>query len=69
MHYRNGREAKSGDKVLVLTTGQSGMVYNLNAQAQTCNARVASVTPSDPYVNLSDCVHQDDVAAAFPLPA
>jgi hypothetical protein len=44
------------------------MVYNLNAQAQTCNARLNQPTPNDPYVNLSDCLHADDVAEAFPKP-
>ena len=68
MHYKNGREAKPGDKVIHLpphAPASSGIIHSLNAGAQTCNARLASTSPSDPYVNLSDCVHADDVAAAF----
>lgn len=69
MHYRNGREAKSGDRVVNVVTGQGGMVYGLNAQSETCNGRLAVITPADPYVNLRDCVHADDLAAAFPAPS
>jgi hypothetical protein len=41
MHYKNGREAKPGDKVVNLTTSESGILYDLNAQSDTCNGRVA----------------------------
>ena len=71
MHYRNGREAKPGDKVIHLPAfgpATAGLIHSLNAGAQTCNARLAATTGSDPYVNLSDCLHADDVAEAFPPP-
>lgn len=66
MHYRNGREAAQGDKVINLETGQSGIIHTLNASAGTCNARLAALSHNDAYVTLADCVHADDVAAAFP---
>lgn len=70
MHYRNGREARPGDKVVCIPVNGSplaGVIHSLNAQAQTCNARLAPASSNDPYVNLSDCLHADDVAEAFPV--
>lgn len=69
MHFRNGREAKPGDKVVHLPQfgpSATGLIHSLQPQAQTCNARLAAMTPNDAYVNLSDCLHVDDVAEAFP---
>lgn len=73
MHYRNGREAKPGDPVVVLPSYPghptlTGIVHSLNPGAQSCNGRLAQVTPSDQYVNIGDCLHADDVAVAFPKP-
>ena len=69
MHCKNGREAKSGDKVVVVAQGatapgMSGILHTLNSQSTTCNGRLAAINPTDPYVNISDCLHVDDVAAA-----
>ena len=66
MHYRNGREAKPGDKILHLPTGKSGILYDANPDVLTCNGRLAAISNADEYVTLSNCVHADDVAAAFP---
>ena len=66
MHYRNGRPALAGDKVFDLNTGKSGIVYGLSGSSDTCNGRLAEMSQSDCYLNLKDCVHADDVAAAFP---
>lgn len=66
MHYRNGREAKPGDKVLDLPTGASGILHSLNANAQTCNGVMTPPSPYDRYVTLSQCVHVDDIADAIP---
>ena len=68
MHYRNGRQAKQGDRVINTETGCTGMVYDLRAGVQTCNGRLAETSHTDGYVNLSDCLHLDDVKAAFPRP-
>jgi hypothetical protein len=64
MHYKNGREAKPGDKVINLTYGFSGILHSVNAGSTTCNGRLATISQNDPYVTLSECLHQDDVAAA-----
>lgn len=64
MHYKNGRKAKQGDKVLNLTTGFSGVLHSVSAQSTTCNGRIAAVTQNDPYVTIGECLHMDDIAKA-----
>ena len=64
MHYKNGREAKQGDKVLNLASGQTGVLHTVNAARTNCNGRMAPISQSDLYVTLSECLHLDDVAAA-----
>jgi len=63
MHYKNGREAAAGDKIINLITGLTGILHSPNAGSQTCNGRLA-VTSNDPWVTISECLHLDDVAAA-----
>ena len=64
MHYKNGREAKAGDKIVGLNNGNvvTGIIHSLQAGASTCNARVAPTSQSDAYVTLRDCLHVDDFA-------
>lgn len=64
MHYKNGREAKPGDKIINLTTGLAGVLHSPNPGSTTCNGRLAAINQNDPYVTLSDCLHVDDIAAA-----
>jgi hypothetical protein len=66
MHYKNGREAKAGDKVISINNGNvvTGIIHSLQANGGTCNARVAVTTQSDPYVTMSECMHVDDVVKA-----
>lgn len=67
MHYKNGREAKNGDKVLLTpqtgatSTPVVGILYDAVAGNDHCNGRLALVTPSDPWPNLKDCIHIDDI--------
>lgn len=74
MHYRNGREAKNGDKVVSLAGYGSGPV-NINAIGilfdavagnDHCNGSIASII-GGPVVGacLCDCLHIEDVAALF----
>lgn len=66
MHYRNGREAKNGDKVIKL--GNSGEVVSFGvlhsavAGNNYCNGGIAPLT-NDQGACLCDCLHVDDVAA------
>lgn len=64
MHYKNGREAKSGDKVIHLPTGATGLLHSTNAGSTTCNGRLATVSQSDPYITIGECLHVDDIAKA-----
>lgn len=68
MHYKNGREAKVGDKVLLLGDDHNpprvGILYGTNAQSDTCNGKLARIEPNDAYVTIEECLHVDDVKAA-----
>lgn len=65
MHYKNGREAKEGDKVFDLVSSQTGILHSTSASCDTCNGRLAVLNNNDPYINIKDCIHADDVKAAF----
>lgn len=72
MHYRNGREAKNGDKVISLAGYGSGPV-NINAVGilydavpgnDFCNGSIAPMLGGMAIAAcLCDCLHYDDVAA------
>ena len=67
MHYKNGREAKNGDKVVLIPKhGQprAGVLYDATPGNDMCNGRLAQVSYNDPVANLSECLHADDVLAA-----
>lgn len=68
MHYKNGREAHNGDKV-VLLPGYGppviGILYDATAGNDYCNGRLAPMLPNDPSPNLKECLHLDDVLAAI----
>lgn len=68
MHYKNGREAKNGDKVVLQDYNGSlivGILYDATAGNDFCNGRLAPINVSDPCPNLKDCLHLDDVKAAI----
>lgn len=64
MHYKNGRKAKDGDKVINLTYGFSGVLHSSQPQSKSCNGRIAPISQNDPYVTIGECLHIDDVKAA-----
>ena len=71
VHYRNGREAKNGDKVVSLTWyGEGpvsingiGILYDAKPGNDYCNGSIASIV-GGPVVGacLCDCLHVDDLA-------
>lgn len=75
MHYANGREAKNGDKVVMITpvydqngvkvggVPVSGILYDAVPGQDYCNGRLALTSPTDPMPNLAECLHIDDVNA------
>lgn len=69
MHYRNGREAKNGDKVIQIGGCGSdvridavGVLYGAKPGNDHCNGNLAPI--QNPLVTacLCDCLHVDDVA-------
>ena len=67
MHYKNGREAKNGDKVVLLPSygpPVAGILYDATPGNDFCNGKIAVTTSSDPCPNLKECLHADDVKAA-----
>jgi ABC-type proline/glycine betaine transport system ATPase subunit len=65
MHYRNGREAKNGDRIVSLEGGKVVRVGEL-ADAlpgnDYCNGKIIPI-PSEDTACLCDCLHVDDLAA------
>lgn len=71
MHYKNGRGAKNGDKVVLLpahaySSPVIGILYDAQAGNDFCNGKIAPITPNDPCPNLKEVLHIDDVKAALP---
>lgn len=71
MHYKNGRIARNGDKVVLIPgyAGQqmiTGILYDAVAGNDYCNGKLAPIRPSDPCPNLKECLHIDDVLKALP---
>lgn len=75
MHYRNGREAKNGDKIVSLNGGDIsafGILRDATPGNDYCNGYIMPViseyaappTPqsSDPIACMCDCLHIEDVA-------
>jgi len=68
MHYRNGREAKNGDKVVSLGIGGGtivavGVLYDAVPGNDYCNGALAPIQTVPATACLCDCLHVDDVAA------
>ena len=67
MHYRNGREAKPGDRVVNLDTGTGGILHDLTS-GDACNGRLTPPNPNAECVTIGNCLHLDDIRA-FGVPA
>ena len=72
MHYKNGRVAKNGDKVIFFPgwgAPVAGILYDAVAGNDNCNGKIAPTAPNDPCPNLAECLHVDDIVAAnIPAP-
>jgi hypothetical protein len=69
MHYRNGREAKNGDKIVQLGGYGSGIqitavgiLYDAKPGNDHCNGAIAPIQHPITNACLCDCLHVDDVA-------
>ena len=64
MHYKNGREAKNGDKVVLIPSYGPpvvGILYGAVAGNNDCNGYIAVTTHNDRCPDLKECLHLDDV--------
>ena len=69
MHYKNGREAKNGDKVVLMPSYGNpviGILYDATAGNNDCNGFIAQITPNDRCPDLKEVLHLDDLKAALP---
>ena len=76
MHYRNGREAKNGDKIVQLGSYYEagvtepkvqitavGILFNATPGNDYCNGSIASLTGGPVQgACMCDCLHFDDLA-------
>lgn len=67
MHYKNGKEAKAGDKVIDLESGRVGILHSPSPSATSCNAQIVPLEDSY-YVTVGECVRLDDAIAAMKIP-
>lgn len=68
MHYRNGRKAENGDKIVKLEGGKVvafGVLHSAVAGNDFCNGNIAVIQPAADYACMVDCLHVDDVAAVL----
>lgn len=70
MHYRNGREAKNGDKIIQIggygsgTNVQAiGVLHDAKPGNDHCNGSIAPIQNVITTACLCDCLHVDDLAA------
>lgn len=71
MHYRNGREAKNGDRVVQIggygdTGGRIeavGVLHSATPGNDYCNGMIAPTQQPVFSACLCDCLHVDDLAA------
>lgn len=69
MHYRNGREAKNGDKVVMIggygdAGGEViavGVLHSAVPGNDYCNGMIAPVQSPVTTACLCDCIHVDDL--------
>lgn len=66
MHYRNGREAKNGDKIVKLDSSGKvvavGVLHSATPGNDYCNGNIAPIQHPQEGACMVDCLHIDDVA-------
>lgn len=67
MHYRNGREAKNGDKVIKFGNDAKivafGVLHSATEGNDYCNGNIAPIQSPTEMACMVDCLHIDDLAA------
>jgi hypothetical protein len=66
MHYRNGRPALNGDKIVRLSSEGKieafGVLHSAVPGNDYCNGNIAVIQSAQEYACLCDCLHIDDIA-------
>jgi hypothetical protein len=65
MHYRNGRKAQNGDKIVKLQDGKVvafGVLHSATPGNDYCNGYIAVIQQASDYACMCDCLHVDDIA-------
>ena len=70
MHYRNGREAKNGDKIVKLGVQDGkivafGVLHSAVPGNDFCNGNIAVIQPANDMACMVDCLHVDDLAVVL----
>ncbi len=68
MHYRNGREAHNGDRIIQLDYDTAkvvavGILHSAVPGNDYCNGTIAPIQNLAQGACLCDCIHADDLAA------
>ena len=66
MHYRNGKEAHNGDKIVKLDGGKIvsfGVLHSATTGNDYCNGYIAPVQSPTDYACMIDCLLVEDLAA------
>ena len=64
MHYRNGREAKNGDKIVKVENGKIvsfGVLHSAEPGNDYCNGQIAVIQVANDYACMVDCLRIDDI--------
>lgn len=65
MHYRNGREAKNGDKIIQLDHNGNIMAFGILHSAITgndyCNGSIAPIQNTITLACICDCLNIEDI--------
>lgn len=66
MHYRNGREAKNGDKIVKIGISDGkivsfGVLHGATPGNDYCNGYIAPVQNPVDSACMIDCLHIDDI--------
>ncbi len=66
MHYRNGKEAKNGDKIVQLGMNGEitavGVLHSATPGNDYCNGYIAPIQSANRMACICDCLHVYDVA-------
>lgn len=66
MHFRNGREAKNGDKIVSISNGEIvavGVLHSAVPGNDYCNGMIAPTQSPQTCACMCDCLHVDDLKA------